>query len=148
MTLLVNHRNTSYKKMRPLNHKKMCVPTARHHQKKMEQQRYRTSAIIAALQRRLENYRNKSHLPPPPNHNTLIPTTIMVARTIYVWDVEHHVFLPQDIDIYEGLRLWYPALHAAVMDEENWLAATPPEPTEEEAEEAWAHYDYLEWLQD
>jgi hypothetical protein len=52
------------------------------------------------------------------------------------------------MDIYEGLRNLYPAMHASVMDEENWERARPATLSEEDVEEAWARYDYLEWLHD
>ncbi len=78
------------------------------------------------------------------------PPATMTLRRINVWDQEYLLELPEDFDIYEGLRRWYPALYEMVMEEESLVRGTPatPKMTEEEVEEAWAKYDYLEWLSD
>ena len=93
---------------------------------------------------------------PPPSPHLLIrpepsaPPAIMNMRVIHIWDQEFYVDIPEGFDIYEGLRRWYPDLHEAVMEEENLVRGTPstPKMTDEEVEEAWAKYDYLEWLSD
>lgn len=58
--------------------------------------------------------------------------------------------LPADFDIYEGLRRWYPTLYRAVMEEDQLIRGDPSTPklSEEEMEEAWARYEYLEYLSD
>ena len=83
------------------------------------------------------------------------PPAITYTRTIYVWDQEYKVEIPEGFDIYEGLRLSYPELYTAVINEENTMRNTYPIleedqdlVTEEDIEAAWAHYDYLEYLYD
>ena len=67
-----------------------------------------------------------------------------------MWDKEYVVEIPAEFDIYEGLRRWYPDLYRAVMQEEELIRAEPSTPplSEEEMEEAWARYEYLEYLSD
>jgi hypothetical protein len=78
------------------------------------------------------------------------PPAIMNRQVIYVWNQEFFVDIPEGFDIYEGLRMWYPDLYESVMEEESLVQGTPstPKMTDEEVEEAWAKYDYLEWLSD
>ena len=81
------------------------------------------------------------------------PESVYVSRNIIINGDNHHILLPEEFDIYEGLRLWYPNLYEAVMEEEanmRYQEDIPTEETltEEDYEEAWAHLDYLEWLRD
>ena len=71
----------------------------------------------------------------------------MSTRTIYVWGTEYTVEIPEGFDIYEGLRLWYPNLYKEAMSETEYLN-TQRAIDEEDMEEAWAKYEYQEWLCD
>jgi hypothetical protein len=75
------------------------------------------------------------------------PPAIMSTRTIYVWGTEYTVEIPEGFDIYEGLRLWYPNLYKEAMSETEYLN-TQRAIDEEDMEEAWAKYEYQEWLCD
>ena len=78
------------------------------------------------------------------------PPAVLTLRRVHVWDQEYLLEIPEEFDIYEGLRRWYPELYEAVAEEESHVKGTPatPKMTDEEVEEAWARYDYLEWLSD
>jgi hypothetical protein len=71
----------------------------------------------------------------------------VLSRTITVWNNSYQVNLPEEIDIYEGLRLLYPNLYKEMCEE---IEAQQIEIVNDELEyeEAWNHYDYLEWLYD
>ncbi len=75
-------------------------------------------------------------------------------RKVYVWGDEYVIRLPPGFDIYEGMRLWYPALYAAVIEEENYLKREEADfcaydiTEETERELMWERQDYLEWLFD
>lgn len=72
---------------------------------------------------------------------------VMQSRTITVWNNSYQVNLPEEIDIYEGLRLLYPNLYKEMCEE---IEAQRIEAANDEldCEEAWNHYDYLEWFYD
>jgi hypothetical protein len=150
MTILSNHRITSYKKARRLSPAvvKMPFKSNSSYSKKSTTVNKLIEAMLYA------HLSTKAVLTPPPSPTAAptptAPPCTMVHRTICVWDQEYHIELPSDFDIYEGLRLWYPALHRAVMEEEELIRGTPstPQLTEEEMEEAWARYEYLEYLSD
>jgi len=75
----------------------------------------------------------------------------MTTRKIFVKGQEYNVEIPEFFDVYEGLRRWYPSLYAAVLEEEEEMRysyETETDPAEQDIEEMWAHYDYLEWLCD
>lgn len=46
--------------------------------------------------------------------------TKLTKRTIYVFETEFQVDLPEEYDIYEGLRRWYPILYKVVIAEEKY----------------------------
>jgi hypothetical protein len=91
---------------------------------------------------------------------------VKTKRKIIVMGKEYIIKLPNNYDIYEGLRLWYPKLYKKVLIEEeieknnyyneeiqydNYEENEEEENyeiDEEEAEKAWAYYDYLEWKYD
>jgi hypothetical protein len=88
-----------------------------------------------------------------PTIQSSAPECVYISRNIIINGDNHHILLPEEFDIYEGLRLWYPNLYEAVMEEETNIRYQEDIPTEEtlteeDYEEAWAHLDYLEWLRD
>jgi hypothetical protein len=84
------------------------------------------------------------------------PPAILSTRTIYIWNVEYKVEIPIEFDIYEGLRLYYPELYTAVIEEDEAnrnnisIDLDDEEDTmiDEEAEKLWAQYEYLEYICD
>jgi hypothetical protein len=106
--------------------------------------------------KRKEQKQSPSQLIKPPQPSAPQPSApqcVYVSRNIYVNGNNHHVLIPEEFDIYEGLRQWYPNLYEAVMEEEaniRYEQYIPTEETltEEDYEEAWAQLDYLEWLCD
>lgn len=90
---------------------------------------------------------------PPPTRATTpepSPRPTQSTRKITVYGRECEVELPTEMDIYEGLRLYYPLLYTMVMDEEKEIAyETEVEYYERERmEQMMNHMDYLEWLHD
>ena len=149
MTILSNHRITSYKKARNLSPTvvKMPFKNQPHYNKKASAANKLIEALLYAhLSSNVAPIQTVLVALPPPS----APPCTMVDRTIYVWDQEYHVQLPVDFDIYEGLRRWYPDLYKAVMEENEMIRGDPSTPnlSEEEMEEAWARYEYLEYLSD
>lgn len=152
MTILSNHRITSYKKARRLSPTVVKMP--------FKNQSYynKKSTTVNKLIQAVFYAHLSSKAAPTPHPSPALgaqpapsaPPCTMVHRTIYVWDQEYHVELPADFDIYEGLRRWYPTLYKAVMEEDQLIRGDPSTPklSEEEMEEAWARYEYLEYLSD
>ena len=151
MTILSNHRLTSYKRVRRLSPTVVKRPfkTTSSYSKKSTTVNKLIEAMLFARQAKGATAAPCASLGPLTPTPTAPPCT-MGRRTIYVWDQEYHVELPSDFDIYEGLRRWYPALYTAVMEEDELIRGTPStvQLTEEEMEEAWARYEYLEYLSD
>jgi hypothetical protein len=81
---------------------------------------------------------------------TRATTPVRSNRTITIYGKECEVDLPRDMDIYEGLRLYYPLLYTMVMDEEKEIAYETEVAyyERERTEYAMAHMDYLEWMYD
>jgi hypothetical protein len=77
----------------------------------------------------------------------LVPQSIMVNRTITVNNESYMVELPQEFDIYEGLRTWYPTLYEMVLEELAY-ERNQYDACEMSDDDAWAKYDYLEWMCD
>ena len=73
------------------------------------------------------------------------PQATMVNRTIIINNDSYMVELPQEFDIYEGLRIWYPTLYEMVLEE---MESERSSNSEHSQDDAWAQYDYLEWLYD
>jgi hypothetical protein len=144
MTLLTNHRITARNKasrakpMAMARSAKIVLCTAKYNKK-----RESTLRILEAVP---ELKVAVTVLAPTPS----APPAVMTLQRIQVWDQEYLLEIPEGFDIYEGLRRWYPELYDAVMEEESHVKGTPatPKMTDEEVEEAWARYDYLEWLSD
>lgn len=98
----------------------------------------------------------KKIVPSPPPSSPIItataPPALYTTRSIYINNNYYEVELPEEFDIYEGLRRWYPSLYLAVLEEEydNRVDIVAEEDTftEEEMEAMWAHYDYLEYIYD
>ncbi len=133
MTILSNHRLHTYKSSasickRDLSPKK--TPLCNKNTFK------RNSNIIS----------RKSTLNTKPLKQVDTPINVL-SRTITVWNNSYQVNLPEEIDIYEGLRLLYPNLYKEMCEE---IEAQQIEIVNDELEyeEAWNHYDYLEWLYD
>lgn len=85
-----------------------------------------------------------------PNQNNSSIPELQIKRKIYVYDEEYEIELPENFDIYEGLRIWYPSLYKAVLEEEDHMRNNFEYNQNEEIdyEAAWDHYDYLEWIHD
>jgi hypothetical protein len=151
MTLLTNHRISS-KKTRRLSPTIVKMPF------RTQSRQNKKSTIVQKLHNAILYSRTMARAAPTPHPSPTLksapapsaPLAQMTNRTVYVWDQEFHVEIPMGFDIYEGLRLWYPDLYRAVMEEERLIRGEPSTPTlsEEEMEEAWARYEYLEYLSD
>lgn len=157
MTLLMNHRYYSYN-----------IPTNRNkNTKKVIEKRPRKSSPF--FKRKENNVLKISNLltvveekivpTTPPSSPVLpipsAPPAIFTNRSVYVNGAEYIVEIPEDFDIYEGLRRWYPSLYHAVLEEENEIRyetelmnQNEDIITEEDYEAAINHMDYLEWLYD
>jgi len=79
----------------------------------------------------------------PVKQNTT-PKYVMKNRTIWIWEQEHTVQLPEDFDIYQGLRLFYPDLYQEVLKEQEYINYQQ----EIENEIIDNYLDYQEWLCD
>lgn len=133
MTIISTHRVHTYKAtscVRPRDISPKKVPRAFTHYKKKNAPTIDT--ILANLIR--ENYIKTAPVP-------------MVNTAATVWGNEYNVTIPQGIDIYEGLRLWYPNLYKEMLCENEWICSEDTM-NEEEMEAAWAKYEYQEWLFD
>lgn len=92
---------------------------------------------------------------PPPSPN-IVPVQniselpeLLFKRKITIYNEDYEVELPENFDIYEGLRIWYPSLYEAAMEEEYEIRLNQNNDKEEiDTEAAWDHYDYLEWIHD
>jgi hypothetical protein len=149
MSLLTNHRISSYKKARK-SPTVVKVPIRRQTRNKGTT----FQKLLAAIQYGREIVRAAPTPHPTPVLAAAPPPTAppaeLISQTICVWDMMYRVEIPVGFDIYEGLRKWYPSLYAAVMEEERLIRGEPstPKMTEEEVEAAWAQYEYLEYLSD
>jgi hypothetical protein len=151
MTIITNHRITSYKKARRLS--PTVVKTPCKVQPLFNKKRNTTlEKLMAAVMyaQKITKAAPTPHPSPVLRPAASAPLAKMTQRVVYVWDKEYVVEIPAEFDIYEGLRRWYPDLYRAVMQEEELIRAEPSTPplSEEEMEEAWARYEYLEYLSD
>lgn len=151
MTILSNHRVHTYKaasvRHRDISPKKVPIQTTSLNKKKTVAAQ--KMEMLMALLLSAKHIADAAPVRPEPS----APPAEMAFRTITVYGVIYHVDLPVGIDIYEGLRRWYPSLYDAALEEEAEMRAeqynlTTEMPTEEDIEDAWAHQDYLEWLYD
>lgn len=156
MTILSNHRVHSYKASaararRDISPKKMPLIKASYGKK--------TRSISPNTVVRLVHLINKTQaapiIVPAAPHSTPVhlpaaapsaPPAIMEKRTITVLGDEYIVELPQGFDIYEGLRRWYSSLYDAIIYEEEMMRNNYEEDIDED--EAWARYEYAEYLCD
>lgn len=104
-------------------------------------------APASAYKRSISPKMTKPLQPKIKNTASIIPSK-PPTRKIIVFGKEFEVAIPQDYDIYEGLRRWYPGLYNIVLKEDELIRATEEyeeEPlNEENYEEMWAYYDRLE----
>jgi hypothetical protein len=138
MTIISTHRNHTYKaasRRRDISPKKVniTVPT---YSKKMV-------TALPKVSDPLITFLLYSQPIPEPS----APPAAMSTRTIYVWGIEYNVEMPVGLDIYEGLRLWYPNLYKEVLSEIEYLN-THNVVDDDKEEETWAKYEYQEWLCD
>jgi hypothetical protein len=156
MTLLTNHRITAYNKAHMARPRGRTASRTRPMRNSItfNKKRDSTLQILMALPE-MKVARAGTNAPPPSSFQTAwpapsAPPAIMHMRAVHVWDTEYHLDIPEGMDIYEGLRRWYPDLYEAVMEEEGIIRGEPSTPklTDDEMEAAWAKYDYLEWLSD
>ena len=159
MTILSNHRVHSYKftttrARRDISPKKLALQTYKNNRKSRSLSPHPLADLFSLIKSV-----NPQVLPVTPHSTPVVapapepsaPPAIMTTRKIFVKGQEYHVEIPEFFDIYEGLRRWYPGLYDAVIEEENEIRNSYEEetdPTEQDIEEMWAHYDYLEWLCD
>jgi hypothetical protein len=149
MTILSNHRFHSYKastvRHRDISPKKMPIqPAATNYKKKQD-----VSKTMDSILRILIAAEPTKHLSPTPPPTPSAPPAVMASRTIYVRDDEYVVHLPIEMDLYDGLKMLYPSLYDAVIQEDNeMMSQYEPRGNDDDYEEAWAHYDYLEYLYD
>jgi hypothetical protein len=86
--------------------------------------------------------------PPPTRATSPEPESVTTStRTITIYGRECEVELPTEMDIYEGLRLYYPLLYTMVLDEEKEIAYDT-KIAEHEYEHQISYVDYLEWMYD
>lgn len=165
MTILSNHRVHSYKATaskcrRDISPKK--VPLF----KTGPSKRVRTLSPKTRdrLTRLLKIVQAPKDVPAPPPSSPMFtsvpqpsaPPAITYTRTIYVWNTEYQVQIPDGFDIYEGLRIWYPDLYNSVLEQDDAIRSgvypTLEDEqdilTQEDMEAAWEHYEYLEYMCD
>jgi hypothetical protein len=78
---------------------------------------------------------------------TIKPVIVPSKRKIVVFGKEFEVEMPEEYDIYEGLRKWYPGLYNIVLIEDK-INREKDQYEEDDYEEMWAEFDYMEALQD
>jgi hypothetical protein len=143
MTIISTHRVHTYKaasvRHRDISPKK--VPTQPTNSAKKTNTPKTINTMIALLLN--ASVEKNIQMRPDPS----APPAVMMNTTITVWGCDYEVNIPQGFDIYEGLRLWYPNLYKEVICED---AANRAEYTndDDDTEEAWAEYEYREWLCD
>lgn len=152
MTILFNHRIHSYKtasvRNRDISPKKVSYQKKTSINKKIFKDSCTTiTDLMVNLKSDSQMITTIADIHPEPS----APLETMSIRVINVWGYSYTVEIPKNFDIYEGLRIWYPILYDAVIQEEQYersLTQMEEDSTEEDFEEAWAHQDYLEWLYD
>jgi hypothetical protein len=168
MTLLSNHRVHSYKATaanyrRDLSPKKVPLLRTNTPSKRVRTPSPKTRDHFTRLLKIVQTHTDIPVTPPSSPQLMASPTpsappAIMTLRTIHVWNNVYNVLIPQDFDIYEGLRMFYPNLYTEVLKEDNYYRENQDIhhtdnsyneiTTDEDIEAAWAHYDYLEYLCD
>ena len=159
MTILSNHRVHSYKftttrAHRDISPKKLALQTTKNNRKSRSPSPHPLADLFSLIKSI-----NPQVIPISPPSTPVVapapapsaPPAIMTTRKIFVKGQEYNVEIPEFFDVYEGLRRWYPSLYAAVLEEEEEMRysyETETDPAEQDIEEMWAHYDYLEWLCD
>jgi hypothetical protein len=143
MTIISTHRNHTYKaasRRRDISPKKVPITTTNYKKTVVSNTTNTTDSLLIFLLTTPTNW-----IQPIPKPSA--PPAAMSTRTIYLWGIEYNVEMPVGLDIYEGLRLWYPNLYKEAMSETEYLN-TQDKMGEEEVEEAWAKYEYSEWICD
>lgn len=76
----------------------------------------------------------------------VVPQTkyTMKERTIWIWEQEYTVSLPESFDIYQGLRLFYPDLYEEALKEQEYINYQQ----DIDNEIIDRYLDYQEWLCD
>jgi hypothetical protein len=159
MTILSNHRVHSYKftttrACRGISPKKLALQTTKNNRKSRSPSPHPLADIFSLIKTI-----NPQVLPVTPPSTPVVapapapsaPPAIMTTRKILIKGQEFNIEMPEFFDIYEGLRHWYPNLYEAVLEEDEEIRNNDDidyNPTEQDIEEMWAHYDYLEWLCD
>lgn len=88
---------------------------------------------------------------PPPTRSTTPEPETMITRNITIYDTEYTINIPKDIDIYEGLRLYYPDLYTLAVKEDRELTdimRLDEYDNEDDFEERMNYMDYMEWVHD
>jgi hypothetical protein len=141
MTVQISH-SYSYFKLVARRNLKRKQP---HKQNELHESKRSKLYHIKGKEQKQHTYKqsiNQTRLPSPQSTEE-----IYVSRNIYVNGSNHQVLIPEECDIYEGLRLWYPEIYTAVMEEKNEMYIKNTL-TEDYIEAVWSHLDYLEWLYD
>jgi hypothetical protein len=140
MTILSNHRNHTYKASaayhRDISPKKIPFTP-----KKINESSFKPFTIKKSDPKPTVLKLVVDCVPTPS-----APPAVMETRTIYVWDNEYKIQIPEGFDIYGGLRIWYPNLYSEVLKEEEKLQEEQLQ--EDEYEDMWTHHDYLEYMYD
>jgi hypothetical protein len=163
MTILSTHRIHTYKssasiRIRDPSPKKAAL-FVKSTYKRNRSSSPKHNALMKLL---LDTVAPKVQEPIAPHPSPSAPPAVMQTRTICVWGTPYQVEMPEEYDIYEGLRLWYPNLYIEVCAEmESDRNSTTifscnlykedcihQQISDQEYEEMWAHYDLLEWLYD
>lgn len=114
------------------------------------EKRYRLILDIVLTEPSIPNKTPTLPVTPPPTRSTTPEPLSYSTRKITIYGRECEVDLPIEMDIYEGLRLYYPLLYTMVMDEEKEIAyETKVNYYEhEQLEQSMNYMDYLEWIYD
>ena len=70
------------------------------------------------------------------------------TRNIVIWNSDFTVEIPENMDIYEGLRLYYPELYNEVINEEEFNRQQTISLSHEDEDNYMDYLDYLEWMYD
>jgi hypothetical protein len=148
----MRYRSTSPKKVptqkAPYNKKNMVAP-------------YKMKTTVALLIGAFaeSGVKTDTKMPLLVQYEPTAPLAEIKTQIIVVQGDKYQVEIPEGCDVYYALQRWYPSLYEALMEEgctngETLSSCYPELPiyeetmTEDDNEDAWAHYDYLEWLYD
>jgi hypothetical protein len=138
----MRYRSTSPKKVptqkAPYNKKNMAAP-------------YKMKTTVALLIGAFaeSGVKTDAKMPLLVQYEPTAPLAEIKTQIIVVQGDKYQVEIPEGCDIYYALQRWYPSLYEALMEEGcPELPIYEETMTENDIEDAWAHYDYLEWLYD